>query len=68
MGVPVIKKLHEKYISPIAEWIESGSAIHVNYPDITETVVDTILNSHYATRPVTVDYQWNNSPYKVSPI
>jgi hypothetical protein len=66
MGVPVLKKLHEKYISPIAEWIQSEDIVHVNYPDITETVVDTVLKS-YVTETIKADYQWNNSPYKVSP-
>jgi uncharacterized protein (TIGR00661 family) len=67
MGVPVIKKLHEKYISPIAEWIDSEAIVHVNYPDMTETVVDTVLKSYVATETIAADYQWNNSPYKVSP-
>jgi uncharacterized protein (TIGR00661 family) len=66
MGVPVLKKLHEKYISPIAEWIQSEDIVHVNYPDITEAVVDTVLKS-YVTETIKADYQWNNSPYKVSP-
>jgi hypothetical protein len=67
MGVPVIKKLSEKYNAIIGEWIESGNAIHVDYPDITETVIDTILNSNFAPRPVSVDYQWNEPAYKISP-
>lgn len=69
IGVPIVKKLHEKYVSLIADWIEGGKAIHVNYPDITEAVVDTILNEHYANRPVTVeDYQWSNQSYEISPV
>jgi uncharacterized protein (TIGR00661 family) len=68
IGVPVLKKLNEKYNYVLAEWIENGSAIHVDYPDITETVVDTVLNSNFAPRPVTVDYQWNEPAYKISPV
>jgi uncharacterized protein (TIGR00661 family) len=68
MGVPVIKKLHEKSISAIAEWIENGNAIHVNYPDITENVVDTILSADRAPEVIEADYRWNNAPYKVSPV
>ena len=66
MGVPVIKKLSEKYNAIIGEWIENGNAIHVDYPDITETVVDTILNSEYATIPVRGNYQWKEPAYKIS--
>ncbi len=46
IGVPVIKKLKEKHIDKIAEWVDSEYRIEINYPDITEKVISTIFESH----------------------
>jgi uncharacterized protein (TIGR00661 family) len=74
MGVPIVKKLHPRYVSTIADWIESRETIHVDYPDITEQVVNTILDSLVTFPPVTVpaatpvDYHWGNPSYGVSSV
>ncbi len=67
MGVPVIKKLHEKYVSHIAEWIENGKVIPVNFPDITESVVDMIVNRHSAKSPI-MDYAWEEQTYSIGSV
>lgn len=46
MGVSVIKKLHKKFHPEIAVWIESKKVVKVNYPDITEEILDTIITNH----------------------
>jgi uncharacterized protein (TIGR00661 family) len=46
MGVPVIKSLKKKHLSKIKEWIKSGKVIGVDYPDITEEIVQKILTEH----------------------
>jgi uncharacterized protein (TIGR00661 family) len=43
MGVPVIKSLKEKYADVIEAWLESDKIVEVNYPDITEQIIDKIL-------------------------
>lgn len=43
MGVPVIKSLKEKYADVIENWLESDKIVEVNYPDITEQIIDKIL-------------------------
>ena len=46
MGVPVIKNLKQKQIHKIKAWLKSTTIIDVNYPDITEEIVDAILLKH----------------------
>jgi uncharacterized protein (TIGR00661 family) len=67
MGVPVIKRLHKKYVSPIADWIENGQVIHVDFPDITESVIDIVINNHLAKRSV-VDYVWEEQSFNIGSV
>ncbi len=46
MGVPVIKVLKKKYLKTIVDWVESDTIIEVNYPDITEQIIDQLLNEN----------------------
>lgn len=46
MGVPVVKSLKSKYLPVIAEWLDNGKIIPVNYPDITQHVVDMVVAKH----------------------
>lgn len=50
MGVPQIKNLKEKRISLIEDWINSNEKIKVNYPDITESIIDMIIEKHYQSK------------------
>ncbi|MGE5944490.1 MAG: glycosyltransferase family protein [Flavobacteriales bacterium] len=43
MGVPVIKSFKKKYINNIKDWIENDTIVNVDYPDITEQIIDKIL-------------------------
>lgn len=43
LGVPVIKKLKNKHIPTIKNWIENLQKTPVNYPDETEDIIDIIL-------------------------
>ena len=52
MGVPVIKSLKAKHIDKIKKWIDSGTKISVDYPDITENIINTILQKHTASSAV----------------
>jgi uncharacterized protein (TIGR00661 family) len=47
MGVPVIKALKAKHIEKIQNWITSDSHVEVNYPDITEEIIDRLLKEAF---------------------
>jgi len=46
LGVPVIKALKKKYIKDIINWIENNTIVEVNYPDITEQIIDRLLKEN----------------------
>lgn len=46
MGVQVIKSLKKKHLNTIMDWIESDTFIEVNYPDITEQIIDQLLEEN----------------------
>ncbi|RYF84968.1 MAG: glycosyl transferase, partial [Chitinophagaceae bacterium] len=46
MNVPVIKSLKPKYKPLIEEWLKNGQKIPVNYPDITQQIVDMVVEKH----------------------
>jgi uncharacterized protein (TIGR00661 family) len=67
MGVPVIKKLHRKHAPIIYDWLEQGNIIPVDYPDMTEQIIDQIIRTHYSPASPSVDFLWDKS-YKVNPV
>ncbi|MEI7801591.1 MAG: glycosyltransferase family protein, partial [Bacteroidota bacterium] len=46
MDVPVMKKLKNKYADKVTDWLKNDKAVEVNYPDITENILDTIIANH----------------------
>lgn len=46
MGVPVIKNLKRRHDPEIREWLNNGTTIAVNYPDITQDVVDRVVDEY----------------------
>lgn len=50
MGVPVLKNLKNKRVPEIRSWVTSGTAISVNYPDVTESIMDRIIENHTAPK------------------
>ena len=47
MGVPVIKSLEKKRLKKIAKWIHSEPSYNMNYPDITEDILESILLPYF---------------------
>ncbi|WP_209401387.1 glycosyltransferase family protein [Pseudozobellia sp. WGM2] len=43
MGVPVIKSLKMKHVDKIRNWIDSENHLDIHYPDITEQIIDQVL-------------------------
>ena len=46
LGVPVIKKLKDKHIQIVHEWISKEQLIPVEYADETEEIIDLILSKY----------------------
>lgn len=46
MGIPVIKSLKKKHLDNIKLWLQSELTVSVNYPDLTEQLIDSILTTH----------------------
>lgn len=49
MGVPVLKKLKKSKIEKIHDWVTNGKIIKVDYPNITEQIIDEIFKKHAST-------------------
>lgn len=62
MGVTVVKKLKEKHHEKIEEWLESKKIVKVDYPDITENILDIIIENH-AGKPL--DSAFEHADYKL---
>lgn len=46
MGVPVLKSLKKKHLDAIKRWTSSTQGIAVQYPDLTENILDMIIRNH----------------------
>jgi uncharacterized protein (TIGR00661 family) len=49
MGVPVLKKLKISKAEKIIDWVTNGEIIEVDYPNITERIIDEVLKKHAST-------------------
>ncbi len=47
MGVPVIKSLKQKHIGSIEQWIRLEKKIIVDFPDVTEEVINKLIKENY---------------------
>ena len=46
MGVPVIKTLKKKHLEKIQQWVEEDNVMEVDYPNLTEKIIDSIIEKH----------------------
>ncbi len=46
MGVPVIKSLKDRYDMVIASWIENERRVEVNYPNITQEIINRVIQDN----------------------
>jgi uncharacterized protein (TIGR00661 family) len=51
LGVPVIKKLKEKHVEKIRDWVNSNHIIEINYPDRTEEIINLIFETYFKELP-----------------
>ncbi len=54
LGVPVVKSLKKKHLKKIMDWVNLGDIIKVDYPDITEEIVNKILSEHTPEKTVNI--------------
>lgn len=43
LGVPVIKSLKNKHLNKLRQWVDSETKMEIHYPDITERIIDQLL-------------------------
>lgn len=48
LNVPVIKSLKKKYLTKIKDWISDETIVTVNFPDITEEIINTVFKKYFA--------------------
>ena len=46
MGIPVLKKLKITKVEKIIDWVNNGKVVPVDYPNITQKVIDEVFKKH----------------------
>ncbi|MFN8416845.1 MAG: glycosyltransferase family protein [Cytophagaceae bacterium] len=59
LGVTVIKNLKKNKLDIIDDWLTYGKAIDVDYPDITEKIIDQVLHKHAGLKSTELAKQWD---------
>jgi uncharacterized protein (TIGR00661 family) len=54
MGIPVIKNFNKKGLRIIDNWLNEDTQVKVNYPDITDLIVDSIMENFFYKQPYIV--------------
>ena len=65
MGVTVIKSLKQKQLGKITDWISHPGTVPVDYPDITEQVIDQLLNEYKTQRMIHEAIHVGDAPYSL---
>ena len=47
IGVPVLKKFNKKQLPKISKWVNSKKIVEVNYPDVTEDILEALILPYY---------------------
>lgn len=61
LGVPVIKDLKATQHRQIENWLQNGLTLRVNFPDITEEIVDMIIEKHAPTGSIAPAPLWGEN-------
>jgi uncharacterized protein (TIGR00661 family) len=65
MGVPVIKSLKPKHLGKIREWVTLSRILTVNYPDITEKIINIIFDEQHQLTREQQQVQLGGYPYSL---
>lgn len=60
IGVPVLKNLKAKQAPFIENWIEHGPIINIDYPDITQSIIDLVIENHASSTSPSSNPSWEN--------
>jgi uncharacterized protein (TIGR00661 family) len=63
MGIPVIKSLKSKHLDKIKHWLDYATTVSVDYPDITESILDELLASNQYSRNIKKEIQLGEAAY-----
>ena len=55
LGVPVLKNLKPKRFKKIEEWISNDTIVPVNYPNLTEHLINKIFSEHLQDIPFDIE-------------
>lgn len=66
IGVPALKNLKGKHTPLIENWIQNGTVVNVNFPDITESIIDLLIENQVSSKFPSLDHSWQ-SEYKLNP-
>jgi len=66
LGVPSIKSLKKKHHHHIKDWIQNGKIMEVDYPDMTEEIIDTIIKDHQDNKHIPLTYSWGERQFRQS--
>ncbi|MEO5942628.1 MAG: glycosyltransferase family protein [Ferruginibacter sp.] len=65
MGIPVIKTLKKKHIEKIRNWVDLSPVLAVQYPDITNKIIDTIFDKQQQADKEKQEVFLGESPYSL---
>lgn len=60
LGIPVIKNLKKKRAPSIESWLNNGKSIDVDFPDITENIIDRLIQTHMESKPCILNQFWRS--------
>jgi hypothetical protein len=46
LGVPVIDTIDDDFVPQLNQWIQSGKAVDVNFPDETAQIIDNMIKRY----------------------
>lgn len=65
LGIPVIKNLKSKQLEKIKTWVTFYGSLSVDYPDITEKVIDELVQWHNLQENEVTEISLGNTPYSL---
>ena len=61
LGVPVVKDLKAKQHPQIESWLQHGLSFRVDFPDITEEIIDMVVEKHAPTGSIAPSPLWGEN-------
>ena len=65
LGITVIKSLKLKHVDKIKNWIDLSRSLSVEYPDITENIIDNLFKKYSALKQDKHEITLGKTPYSL---